>query len=143
MKDQLLTIGNIIKTPKGVAVVHELYKDDLAIATDDFGIDIFGYEEVEGVPITDEWLEKLGFEKHVSEKGVYVKQQLDTYAPDAPSSNPKTNYSVYLKETINSCRYELSLSAFIFSIKECPVWKIHELQNHFAVMTGEKLEIEL
>lgn len=79
-----------------------------------------GDELVSGIPITEEWLVKLGFE-YIKQYGVYSKNGISFgYRTDAEG---------------------LFLTDFFDDWKIVPIYYVHQLQNLYFALTGNELTI--
>ena len=119
IKIQEVRIGNIVLW-NGDQVAWEVFMYDCPNPNIDGDYDICG------IPITPEWLEKIGFEKDETHN-IYVLWQ--------PESGPEMGFTceyryVYLSR--NDCHENLE------HIKH-----IHQLQNLYFALTGEELEIKI
>ncbi len=139
MKNELLTIGNIIKYKDEIFTISKVTADMVEITNATKTLDV-KIADIKGMAITKEWLEKLGFD------------EIDKFGYE------KTSHTTYCK----SIRYEISVRAFFNNdefnditvvFNDCPdgwsarefkhVKYVHQVQNLVYVLLGEKLEIEL
>jgi hypothetical protein len=81
--------------------------------------------ELSGIPLTEEWLEKFGF--------------------DDTDSFPTAEYEVYLFKkgpiTFRSSSFDNRLICEVFG-KEINSGYVHQLQNLYHALTGEELQIK-
>jgi len=125
MEAKDLRIGNLIQLTEDWYKEHpNLYNTQKVIIVNDISAEhladdiyyIAGYntEDVEGIPLTEEWLEKLGFEKDA--KGFwFVMGQF---------------YEI--RKIFNTFSYQGNLNYE-------PIKYVHQLQNMFYAMTGAEL----
>ena len=134
MKAKNFRIGNVVKYDNRIFTIHSIADEFPTLDTIEFGIGVVDWNNLEGIPITEEWLEKLGFEKtdrkdaHVINVGEY-----DLYvACNSFSGTLNIEPSWFCSVAIGYKSQPMLL------IKK----DIHELQNLFFTLTGTELEIE-
>ncbi len=115
MKNELLTLGNVIHTDEGVGVINELYGDELCVAIDGEHY-LFDYGDIKGVAITPEWLEKLGISHEKKNQYKYRNFKIKYFE--------KQTTIYHGGEYIFTCHY------------------VHQLQNLIDMWYG-KIEVEL
>jgi len=129
MKATELRIENLIynsigKESKVIAIEFEALNDSCYSVVYPDG----GYEElshISPIPLTDEWLIKLGFkrkEKIVNED-VYIKGPLGIF--------PDYHIVVYYVETCKDGSHTIPIT----------LKYVHQLQNLYFALTGEELEL--
>ncbi len=126
MKNQLLTLGNIVELQGKQYTVTGIEKSkafDCDMVTLDEWLRV-EKSEIKGVTITNEWLGKLGFER-------MLKSHL-LYKGDFVFKRTASLFSVGIQS--NDCFIQSYLPNISY---------IHQLQNIIHALTGETLEIEL
>ena len=79
------------------------------------------------IPLTEEWLIKLGFEKSISTTGPPINEELESYILDGYD---------FMKDRCGSwflCGYNWNTTHFQY---------VHQIQNLYFALTGEELKIE-
>lgn len=82
-------------------------------------------EYFEGIPITEEWLLKFGFEKRIIGKG----NNISSYRLEI-----KRLLHIHLRFQKDQWNFAIGISGYILSIKY-----VHQLQNLYFALTGEEL----
>lgn len=140
-----LRIGNIIKSDEfeSHAEVLAIYPSDsegtyILIGLDDCNIHHYSLEGCEAIPLTEEWLERLGFTK------VIYKSTHDDFCDEVC-------YELENREFFMSYEEDFSMSLFVDKkthkdeLGICPNYKdlryVHQLQNLYFALTGEELEL--
>jgi len=82
-------------------------------------------EDLEPIPLTEEWLLKLGFKKNGEEYSITMMSLVFVIQPPKPMGEWQTFYS-WIYDT------------FKFSV----IKYVHELQNLYFALSGEELEIK-
>ena len=113
MKANELMIGNYVKSTLGLVDTFMIYKSDLHIMTEE-GRDMSIYEPI---PLTEEWLLKLGFEKDFLE---WDKQCISLQ---------------YWKQS-NSYHWVSSSGDIDVLLKH-----VHQLQNLYFALKNEELNV--
>lgn len=151
METQLLAnelrIGNLvqIKQELRVGLVPDVVTVDCIEDTPRIGIKetppMWGYfaeEEIEPIPLTEEWLLKFGFEIKRKQYSLNVGNELFNYAIKEHFIIWKSGDSGYLK---------MRKDGDGWMIKECYerhdyIYKyVHQLQNLYFALTGEELQL--
>ena len=123
MKAKELRIGNFLRTPNGINHVSGI-QDREVVEVGEIGYVI---EMVKPIPLTEEWLEKFGFETYTTEKSKVYKL-----------GNFMVTY--VLKGRFAGNKY---LKAFNISFSEFGhIEHVHTLQNLYFALTGEELQIK-
>ena len=118
---QDLRIGNLVKyngefyAIKSFDEEHVVLKDNVL---SEYYLDYIGYDEIEPIEITEEWLLKLGYEKD----GDFFRIK-----------NTRLAEAFIFKEGLSICVH----SFWLKHIKS-----IHQLQNLYFALTGKELEIK-
>jgi len=118
MEANELKIGNLINSPYGVSTIYGVNKDCIQIEIVETIYD-FDLDEINPIPITEEWLLDLGFTRQpwgLTKDGLLFK-------------DPKLDCKNLVLEIGNGHRTQIKY--------------IHELQNLYFALTGEELEIKL
>ena len=111
---QDLRIGNLVKYNGEFYAIRSF--DELHVSFKPF--DYIGYDEIEAIEITEEWLLKLGYEKD----GDFFRIK-----------NTRLAEAFIFKEALSICVH----SFWLKHIKS-----IHQLQNLYFALTGKELEIK-
>jgi len=132
MKTTELRIGNIVNAYKvGVCRVDGIESDILISTANDEYIPI---NDVDGIPLTEQWLLDLGLEKCIGRYGVYYKH----YTLEG--------FRVWLLHDIYGWGYTVGRKDFetgdTYWVKN-EVRYVHQLQNLFFALTQEELEVKL
>jgi len=123
MEANELRIGNWIKTPGQLLKVTSI--SDFMICSNNWGFDNF--EDIEGIPLTPEILEKLDIKK--INQTFFDRVQFG-----------------------NECYYDISELRLIYKNKsfyhaitgqDIKIKYLHQFQNLYFALTGKELEIEL
>jgi hypothetical protein len=106
-------------------VVESIHENGVNIERYHWGevSNIFHYEQMEGIPLTEEWLEKLGFNWDVYYQGTI-----------------KELFKLVLKESSGG-GYYLEVFRTPYKIAE-NIKYVHTLQNIFFALTGSELELK-
>lgn len=115
MKTSEFRIGNKIQCGSEIVTIREIYNDE--VDTPEHGIVTPHHPQVTGIPLTEEWLVKMGFEKKHYDESYYHVTRHHLY--------PRDYYFVY--------RIPGS------SLKQ--VGFVHEVQNLYFALTGEELKL--
>lgn len=124
MKAQDLRIGNLVNVLGETRVVKSI--DRFGISYDNSQelerLMTFNADKIKPIPLTEEWLVKLGFEK----KNIYGKH----------------NKFFYIRNKLYFCEYDFY--SFVYSNNSLEIKEpkyVHQLQNLYFVLTGEELTI--
>lgn len=114
MKPEELRLGNYVVIDGSIQQVYEIKQDS-----------INGHipQEVDPVPLTEEWLLKFGFEYLANEQ--YEKHHLNLYF----NWDKDTGLFLFIEDSTESLSFK--------HIKH-----VHQLQNIYFALTGEELEIK-
>jgi hypothetical protein len=136
MEAQNLRIGNIVKLIGINAIVTEIgsYNGEPYIKCKDIPSGIYlhhkGEDLVQGVPLSEDWLIRFGFEKEVFWDGNYYTLEL--------------NDNKYCDLCIVNGDKNGFIEVTLFPYEEWFRYKyVHELQNLFAALTGRELELKV
>tara|TARA_R110000822_G_scaffold241652_1_gene370895 strand:- start:621 stop:983 length:363 start_codon:yes stop_codon:yes gene_type:complete len=119
MKAKELRIGNLVILPKGLVKPVIEVSETLVR----FQNQLFEIEDVEPIPLTEEWLFKFGFQKEESDD-VYC--QFIDFTLDGESFLCKQEESDHMACILNGKKID----------------SVHQLQNLYFALTGEELEIK-
>ena len=136
MKANELRIGNCARS---YGVITKISFSDFAV------FELYERREeeppYEGIPITEEWLLKFGFEKRELNFGV-IKQ----YSINCTPPKYRNKYAIYFR--FGEIRDELfkmywyASDPINTSMHSFPCKYVHQLQNLYFALTGEELEIK-
>lgn len=126
-----LMVGNLINTRHGVIEVGIIYKDCVA----DTRSAIYFDDEIDGIEVTEEMLEKVGFEKH---KNVPLEGDFYRYW--------HKDYRYKLDVDKGYCNSNRRWSLHVDNGDCCTIGRgeftyLHELQNLVRVISGYELPI--
>lgn len=134
-----LRIGNLVNSPIQNEIVKlvAIEQGNRPITLGKDGTSSFsGFDCLEGIPLTEEWLLKFGFEKVITDTE-------DAYGIDYNLEVPDICYISYSDDF--SCAIYGSEYASKNSIGAVPNWNsikyVHGLQNLYFALTGEELTI--
>ena len=96
--------------------------------TDDFGQWV-NLDEVEFIPLTEEWLLKFGFSFKEDDLGFYFKWEL---------KDDKKEFGFYVPGDEHPHRYKYYCGGWNGEIKY-----VHQLQNLYFALTGTELELKV
>ena len=118
MKATELRIGNLVWDDySGEMIVSQIYQSNVSLRkTINLSEGIYGIDNIEPIPLTEEWLLKLGFNHNADENEFYW---LDEF-----SIAKRSDFEVFLND-----EYICDLQYF------------HQLQNLYFALTGEELTI--
>lgn len=133
MKASELRIGNWVETPREAQRVDYIHKDIIGLENCIGGTDRYqvnpiwsgDIEDLKGVPLTEEWLVKFGFEKTVSDGRDAFKKG------DLWFSKDGSKWDFWFQD---------DESGDIFSWGLRPSY-VHQLQNLYHSLTGEELAV--
>ncbi len=118
MKATELRLGNLIYVPT--------YSKEAVIVDAGFRLDrFFENFEPEGIPLTEEWLEKFGVEKSKEEEGFYDKKLSNN---DILAIHPKAKFCL--------------IGSAIEWTSSIKLKYVHQLQNLIFALTGKELIIK-
>jgi len=123
MEVRELRIGNLVSYDNRVFEIDTIAKEFPTLNTIDFGIGVVDWNNIEPIPITEEWLIKFGF--------IFVQFSL------------KKDYKKFISiEGIRINIYKDIPCAFIVLNRSTKQLKyIHQLQNLYFALTQKELEI--
>ena len=129
MKLQELRIGNYVRfsfeTSK-TAIVKGLVDGKVHYEKEDGKLNVIIAPYIEPIPLTNEWLLKLGFVKH--EQGYSIESGRQGFIMDLAQD---TDWIILYRDDIG-CRY----NSLIF------LDYVHQLQNLYFALTGEELKLK-
>jgi hypothetical protein len=141
MRIEELRIGNWVQDEHGIAqYIYRLWKGGAELSKDENGSDDMDYaeDEIFGIPLTEEWLIKFGFEKVIyesDETGYGTDYELDIKGVGCISYSD--DFSCALFGSKESSKHELG---FLPNWDNCK--HVHSLQNLYFALTGEELKIK-
>lgn len=136
MKPQELRIGNLVCYNDKVVTVKEITKHNIGYHTEPYEMrmNYARLREIEPIPITEEWLAKIGFilpehkEFYVmccingKDNSIRLTRYFNLWNAEIFASHPEV---VMLEHIIKGLRF------------------VHQLQNAYYLLTGNELEIKL
>ena len=130
---QQLRIGNLVEYEGEIYEIDTISKLFPTLNTVAFGIGVVGWDNLNPIPLTEEWLLKFGFEVENFDYNIKISEcgvvSLQLIAQDEKCSS----FSVCV---IQSDEDELDDYVFLSDIKY-----VHSLQNLFYSLTNEELAI--
>lgn len=124
MEAKELRIGNLVYWNGEVDMINSLSSMEPFLVTSDFNKCV-EWDELEPIPLTEEWLVKFGFVKDAD--GSYLKFKMAIFL------DKRFKYNLYLQTEETSSKW------FEVGIK---IKHVHQLQNLFFALTGEELTIK-
>lgn len=124
IKHNELRIGNFVQDEHGIVqYVYRLWQGGAELAEDENGGEDLDHtnEEMFGVPITDDWLENLGFKFNNEADGWFTSEDSEFFIE--PWDN---NFAI---------RWDGSIVGQYIS-------SVHQLQNIYFALTGLELELK-
>ena len=131
-----LRIGNWVKYEGQDVLVMELYRNDLELGyfSDSIGFNR-KYTEINPIPLTEEWLERLGFKHNYSE----------TEDGEVCVDNYSISLGKYSNLTIEK-DFSFGVDSKDFEDLICfendYILSVHRLQNIYFALTGKELELK-
>lgn len=128
IKANELRIGNLTTGSRGVRTVQGI-RDNRIYFDDDEGTTVYANDErVMPIPITPEWLERLGFESSISPKGHenWIKYDAKHLAFVLREITPFIGFTYHSYGTDHSVELK----------------SVHQLQNIYFALTGEELTVK-
>lgn len=126
MKAQELRIGNLVKYDNRIFEIDSIAKVFPTLNTDEFGIGVVDYNNIEPILLTEEWLFRFGFDKtYELRKNIYCLKE----------------YKAIIYFYKNS-RIDLKIGGYEFKDKDRKQKRyeyVHQLQNLYFALTGEEL----
>ena len=113
MKASELRIGNLLLCRGGVSEVLEVYESHIKTEKEDK----IPMRIVQGIPLTDEWLLRFGFEKN-------------------------TTSWVYLQSSKNVKAIRVRIQGKYLFYNDRIISAVHQLQNIYFALTGEELTLK-
>lgn len=139
MKASELRIGNLVKYDNRIFEIDSIAKVFPTLNTDEFGIGVIDYNNIEPIFLTIEWLLKIGFvyqeENQWFELNV-IKEDLekDIYGL---SINSLGTSDCIPAIWIGNLTENIS-----FDVAGCKCTYVHQIQNLYFALTGKELEYE-
>lgn len=126
MKPQELRIGNLVCYNGEVAKVKQITKHKIGYHTKPYemGMNYARLCEIKPIPITEEWLTKIGFVKRIYSDKIfaYGEEMLSTV--------------YFIESTMIDIRTEDNNATILCK-------HLHQLQNAYYLVTGKELEIKV
>ena len=129
MEAKNLRMGNWVQDEHGITqYVYRLWKGGAELAEDENGGDDLDYteDEIFGIPINEQWLEKAGFKSGLIDNYKSFSVGNDTFLCSGGDA-------VWIDKLIDGETYSVGL---------CGAKYVHELQNLFFAITGRELELK-
>lgn len=121
-----LRIGNHVKAINRI--------EEIGVSTFQNLEDFIENDIYKPIPLTEEWLEKFGFERYSNQAYKSLKWTLD--------DTGFVSDWFYLKRTHINTNGIFTVEAFKFGSKLRRLDYVHQLQNLYFALTGEELEIK-
>ena len=107
---------------EGNPEVHEIYKHLIGVEEN---VNQYNLAEINPIPLTEELILNLGFDKKKNKEGIFEKSRLRLYLGNG--------CLCYLIDEDNESGYYIPNGGIKF---------VHELQNLYFTMTGEELQLK-
>jgi hypothetical protein len=114
IKENELRIGNLVGYDGRVFEIDTIAKEFPTLNTIEFGIGVVDWMNVNPIPLTEEWLLKFGFIKHVNQSIWYTLNKVDVWFFDG--------------KYVNDIDVEIKY--------------VNQLQNLYWCLTGEELKLD-
>jgi len=131
IKPNDLRIGNVLKRYDGEIVIVENINEAGINGEFDLCWSTYIYNELSGIPLTEEWLLKFGFEKGIQ------KASTNTMYFDKKYNN--TNLYYILVDKFPDCSIYLYVELLQSELCLRDIKYVHQLQNLIFALTGEEL----
>jgi len=128
MKVIELRLGNYVLYGKHIITVYNIHRDIINYAHAQGADDGDLIESLTGIPLTEEWLLKLGFEKPFN-------VVLNEYYPDYSFNH--FHVDLKIEDNMSVCYIYCIKGSFRFVN-----YHVHQLQNLYFTLTGEELIIK-
>ncbi len=130
-----LMLGNYVNTIDGISKVVSLRLDYNPICINKRYVGGESYSDLEPIPISEDWLTKLGFEKQV----MSYSKNIDFFGGGRRLSFSGDYLYIIDSEKQNTIPTDIVVLWNKDVMKE---FSIHKLQNIYYLLTGEKLTIK-
>ena len=120
-------IGNFVEFENSIFKIHTISEVYPTLDTPEFGICVIDWNNIQPIPLTEEWLLKFGFNKIQGDKIFFEK---DVFG-NTPIKFEKKNIP-FSGEQMCLC-----ISNFFTS----RIKYVHQLQNIYFALTGDELTI--
>lgn len=128
IKANELRIGNFIEYDGRIFQIDTISNEFPTLNTDEFGIGVVDWNNIQPIPLTEEWLLNFGFG---------IDEEYDNTFIDNTSLKNEI-----IRVSIDSHYFTIEL--FCGQVLEIPNIKyVHQLQNLYFALTGEELTIKL
>ena len=126
--------GNLVEYDGRVFVIDTIAEVFPTLNTTEFGIGVVDWNNIRPIPLSEDWLLKMGFVRH---------DDGSVSAQFSYGVNPVTHdYLIYLK-WIKDYENDYSLKGFPFFLNgHFEITSVHQLQNLTHSLTGEELTIK-
>jgi hypothetical protein len=131
MKANELRIGNYFKSKSDEAIYELTYE----LLAEQFNGKDLGFDDMQPIPLTQDWLIKLGFKKHIIDEPT-IKQT--RWILDWSYMCATCPLSIYDKGKNSFSSFDSSIRGIIHS----EIKHVHQLQNLYFALTGEELTIK-
>jgi hypothetical protein len=133
MKANELRIGNLVKYDNRIFKIDSISTVFPTLNTDEFGIGVVDYNNIEPIPLTEDWLLKFGFENYKPananryfKEGIYPRSFAFQFYKNGRVDFWYNDFNV---GNLNRIKYNL-------------LEYVHQLQNLYFALTGKELEYE-
>jgi hypothetical protein len=139
MKASELRIGNLVKYDNRIFEIDSIAKVFPTLNTDEFGIGVIDYNNIEPIFLTIEWLLKIGFvyqEKNQWFELNVIKEDLEKDIYDL------SIISLGDIDTIPAIWIGNFAKNIGFDVADNKCTYVHQIQNLYFALTGKELEYE-
>lgn len=134
MKASELRIGNLVQMWGEVITIQTVGKRNVLATTPKAGEVALSLDQLQPIPLTEEWLIRFGFEEHYMGHRLIIWERGDSIRQLVV-----TDYYLYLTEEGAEIDEITTLWDKDFVMKE---FYVHELQNLFASITRQELVLK-
>lgn len=129
MKSTELRIGNLVDLGNRIGKVIDIgHLSCTVVDLEETQDTLEDYERTQGIPLTEEWLERFGFTKS-NNVAITIEYKLD----DLFSIWKKYGYNVFYISQYNENDTQL--------INTTQIKEVHQLQNLYFALTGKELKL--
>lgn len=126
IKSESVRRGNLVEYEGRIFEIDSISEDFPTLNTSEFGIGVVDWNNVNPIPLTEEWLVKFGFEKANTKKKQYFRFVNRGMRLRVLRGIKRVGYNFFATS-----------GGFYF---DCQY--IHQLQNLYFALTGEELKIK-
>ena len=144
MKANELRIGNLITRKNKVLKVCIIQPDKILVSGYSWG-KYFKCDDLEPIPLTEEWLFKFGFKKYKKQSTFCrpeyrkkLRNSWNSYICFHFVDGWELPYSCDIKE-LPSDVYDIRKNHSSFPVQNLKINHVHQLQNLYFALTGEEL----